>query len=108
MKSAEISVRKIYANCLSLLNDNFCWRGKFDSDRKCEKIYYFSFLSNKLDMSLCKVFEININSMFTAGFMMELPLEYQHVKQNQIVHDGCLLFIPSKSVSLTMFSGDKF
>jgi hypothetical protein len=30
---------------------------------------------------------------------MELPIEFQHVKQNQIVNDGCLLFIPSKSVS---------
>lgn len=33
------------------------------------------------------------------GFMTDLPLEFQHVKQNQIVDDGCLLFIPSKSVS---------
>lgn len=31
--------------------------------------------------------------------MLELPEEYQHVKQNQIVDDGCLLFIPSKLVS---------
>jgi hypothetical protein len=31
--------------------------------------------------------------------MMELPAEFQHVKQNQIVDDGCLLFIPSKTVS---------
>lgn len=30
---------------------------------------------------------------------MELPVVFQHVKQNQIVDDGCLLFIPSKSVS---------
>lgn len=30
---------------------------------------------------------------------MELPVSQQHVKQNQITDDGCLLFIPSKSVS---------
>ena len=31
--------------------------------------------------------------------MMELPVDFRHTKQNQIVDDGCLLFIPSKSVS---------
>lgn len=30
---------------------------------------------------------------------MALPASFEHVKQNQIVDDGCLLFIPSKSVS---------
>jgi hypothetical protein len=33
------------------------------------------------------------------GFLTELPASLHHVKQNQIVDDGCLLFIPSKSVS---------
>jgi hypothetical protein len=33
------------------------------------------------------------------GFLMDLPPTHQHVKQNQITDDGCLLFIPSKSVS---------
>lgn len=32
------------------------------------------------------------------GFVMEMPNEYQNAKQKQIVDDGCLLFIPSKSV----------
>lgn len=30
---------------------------------------------------------------------MELPKEFKSIKQNQIVDDGCLLFIPCKSVS---------
>ena len=34
---------------------------------------------------------------------MELPVEFQHVKQNQIVDDGCLLFIPSKTVSQQVY-----
>ena len=34
---------------------------------------------------------------------MELPFEFQHVKQNQIVDDGCLLFIPSKTVSQQVY-----
>ncbi|CRK89715.1 CLUMA_CG003482, isoform A [Clunio marinus] len=33
----------------------------------------------------------------SKGFMMQLPVEFQHVKQNQIGDDGCLLFIPSKT-----------
>lgn len=32
------------------------------------------------------------------GFVMDIPKEYQNVKQKQFVDDGCLLFIPSKSV----------
>jgi hypothetical protein len=35
--------------------------------------------------------------------MMELPAEFQHVKQNPIVDDGCLLFIPSKTVSQQVY-----
>lgn len=42
---------------------------------------------------------LNFTSVSFKGFMMELPVDFQHVKQNQIVDDGCLLFIPSKSVS---------
>jgi hypothetical protein len=34
---------------------------------------------------------------------MVLPVEFQHVKQNQIVDDGCLLFIPSKTVSQQVY-----
>lgn len=34
---------------------------------------------------------------------MALPADFQNVKQNQIVDDGCLLFIPSKSVSKQNF-----
>lgn len=54
-------------------------------------------------MFVQQVFERNFPFNFPKkGFMMELPVDFQHVKQNQIVDDGCLLFIPSKSVSSTV------
>lgn len=55
----------------------------------------------KASNKLCKLFHpkhnLNLTSVSVKGFMMELPVDFRHVKQNQIVDDGCLLFIPSKS-----------